>query len=347
MSRIFVGMSGGVDSSAAAWLLREQGHTIEGITFVGLTEQGSRKCCSLEEINAAREVCRFLGIPHHTLDLKDVFRARIVAGFVADYKQGRTPNPCINCNRYVKFGALLEYSLSQGAEAIATGHYARLDDTSGELLIRQGVDQAKDQSYFLAYIQPDHLPFMHFPVGGMVKSQVRAVVDQAGLPLSPSKTESQDICFIKDDYRDFLKGEGVEENPGEFYYQGRPVGQHRGIPFYSYGQRRGLQVSVGQRLFVRDFDHSCNRIILGERPSARVFTVDGLNIFSRHFETAALEVQIRYQSRRTGCRLLRLADSTRVECEQELDIVSPGQLAVFYHGDAVYGSGIIRRVEQE
>ncbi len=347
MANIFVGMSGGVDSSAAAWLLLDQGHRVEGITFVGLLEQGSKKCCSLEEINAARQVCKHLGIPHHTLDLKDVFQARIVSGFVNDYQQGRTPNPCILCNRFIKFGALLEYSLSQGADAIATGHYARLDETSGELLIRQGVDKNKDQSYFLSYIQPDHLPYMRFPVGELDKSAVRAIVDRAGLPLNPHKSESQDICFVKDDYRDFLRGEGVQETPGEFYYNGKPAGTHQGIPFYSYGQRRGLNVSVGHRLFVRDFDHVTNRITLGDKPSARRFVVRDLNIFSRHFDSAELTVQIRYQSRILPCTIQRTDTSARVECADSLEIVSPGQLAVFYHGDLVYGSGVIDSVELE
>ena len=345
MSLIYVGMSGGVDSSAAAWLLKEQGHEIVGVTFVALNEQGSKKCCSLDEINAAREVCAALGVPHKTVNLKDVFEARIIRGFINDYGKGRTPNPCVLCNRYIKFGALLDYSLSQGADAFATGHYARIEEYDGELFVRCALDSQKDQSYFLSYIDPDMLPYVRLPLGDMKKSQTREVILKAGLPISPHKNESQDICFVKDDYRDFLISRGVVESPGEFVLSGQVVGTHRGISFYSFGQRRGLGISAGRRLYVRNFDTDNNRVLLGEKPMSKRFTVRGLNIFSENFCDGTYGIQTRYQSKKSSGQVRLTKDGADVELNEAREIIAPGQLAVMSREGRSYASGFIERVE--
>ncbi len=347
MSHIYVGMSGGVDSSAVAWLLQQQGHSVTGITFVGLVEQGSKKCCSLEEINSARKVCDYLGIGHKTLDLKDIFEAKIVSRFVRDYERGLTPNPCVLCNRHIKFGALLEFALSQGADAFATGHYARIAEVEGELLLRKAHFAPKDQSYFLSFVEKDMLPYMRFPLGDYKKPEVRQIVDDSGMPIKADKAESQDVCFIKDDYRDFLRGAGIEEKEGEFWYNGAKVGKHKGIPFYSYGQRRGLNVALGERAFVREFDQAQNRIILGPKPTARRFTVRDMNIFTDKFVSGAYDVQIRYQSAIIPARVDRTESGASIEMEHPQEIVSPGQIAVFYVGDLIYASGVIECVVNE
>ncbi len=345
MSKVFTGMSGGVDSSVAAWLLKEQGHSVTGVTFTAAFEQGSRKCCSIRDIEDARKVCSFLGIPHRVIDLKDVFQARIISHFVDSYRRGLTPNPCVLCNRHVKFGALLEHALQEGAEFLATGHYASVerDGQTGEFLIRRGKDAAKDQSYFLACVEPEKLPHVILPLGDWTKTDIRKQAEKAGLPVHAHKPESQDICFVKDDYRDFLAAEGVKETPGEFFHNGRAVGIHKGIPFYSYGQRRGLSVALGQRLFVREFDPAANRIVLGEKPYVRDFTVEQPNLFRGDFRGGDYSVQVRYQSEILKCAVSRAEGVLSVSLEKPFGIVAPGQVAAFYDGDNLVAGGVISR----
>lgn len=346
MAHYFVGMSGGVDSSAAAFKLLSEGHRVTGVTFTAAQEEGSKKCCSLEEIQAARHVAEFLGIPHRTLDLRDVFETRVVRPFIDAYTRGLTPNPCVACNRFVKFGAMLDFAISEGADGLATGHYARVSETPDGFGLFRGADLSKDQSYFLSFIEPERLSLIHLPLGGMTKPEVRALVESSGMPISSRKAESQDICFVKDDYRDFLALRGVKERPGEFYYHGTAVGRHRGIPFYSLGQRRGLGIALGERIFVRELQPEEQRIVLGEKPVSVRFTVEPYQRMAPGFTGGRAEVQTRYQSRLSGCTVLEISPSeVRVELDQPQEIVAPGQYAVFYIGDRVVASGMIRSVE--
>ncbi len=344
MAEVFAGMSGGIDSSAAAFLLKEEGHSVTGVTFTAFQEEGYKKCCSIEEITAAKSVCSFLGIPHKIIDVKDVFQAKIIQNFIKSYQAGLTPNPCVLCNRYVKFGALLEYSLSQGAEFFATGHYAGVIKQGGDFLIEKGLDPSKDQSYFLSYIEKNKLPFIKLPLGGYHKKEIRSIVEKAKLPISPHKAESQDICFIKDDYREFLRTQGVIEKEGSFIYQDKKAGIHKGIPFYSFGQRRGLNVAAGERVYIREFDVKNNTIKLGEKPLSKEFNVKKLNIFTDKFIAGRYGVQVRYQSAVIDGDVKIKEDSAHVELDRPHEIITPGQFAVFYKGDFVYASGEIERV---
>lgn len=338
-------MSGGIDSSVAAYLLQKEGYTVTGVTFTAFQEEGYKKCCSIEEITQAKLICKFLGVPHKIIDVKDVFQARVVKAFIDGYKDGKTPNPCVFCNRFVKFGALLEYAIAEGADLFATGHYAKLVETEGELLIGRGSDEAKDQSYFLSFIEQEKLPFIKLPLGGYKKPEIRQIALDAGLPIHPHKSESQDICFIKDDYRDFLELQGVAESPGQFIFHNKPVGKHRGIPFYSYGQRRGLNVAIGERVFIREFDKEKNRILLGDKPLSSRFKIGKINRFSSRFTDGEYMIQVRYQSRFIKGKVEFRDGAAQVELTEPQEIVSPGQFAVFYRADLVFGSGIIESVE--
>ncbi len=341
MQRIFVGMSGGIDSSAAAYLLQEQGFKVTGITFTAFREEGYKKCCSLEDIDSAGKVCRFLGIPHKIIDVKDVFTARVVNYFIRSYRAGLTPNPCILCNRYVKFGAMLEYSLADGADFFATGHYSGISDHNGELLIEKGADASRDQSYFLSYIEKGKLPFIKLPLGNLLKKEIRAITEKSGLPISPQKPESQDICFIKNDYRDFLRDRGVKENKGLFVYNGRKIPGHRGIAFYSLGQRRGLSVAAGERIYIRSFDLHNNEIHLGAKPYSLEFETSGLNVFTGRFIDGDYDILFRYRSKPSKGKVVLNGLKAKVILSEPREIISPGQFAVFYRDNSVFAGGPI------
>ena len=338
-------MSGGIDSSAAAYLLKELGHEVTGVTFTSLKEEGFKKCCSIEEITSARTVCAHLDIPHRILDVKDIFQAKIIKYFIDSYKAGLTPNPCVLCNRFVKFGALLEYGLSEGAEFVATGHYARTQEHEGNIYIRKGADLQKDQSYFISYIEKEKIPYIIFPLGEYNKPEVRDLVRSSGIPIQADKVESQDICFVPGDYRDFLLNRGVRENPGDFIFQGKIVGRHKGIPFYSYGQRRGLNVAAGERIFIERFDLENNRIILGPKPLSKEFAVEKLNVFPESLPEGRYDVTVRYKSSCIKAAVSFYNGLAHVDLDTPCEIISPGQFAVIYQNDLVYASGIIKEVK--
>ncbi|MGL5722441.1 MAG: tRNA 2-thiouridine(34) synthase MnmA [Brevinema sp.] len=343
--KIFVGMSGGVDSTASLKILHDQGHEVEGLTFVGLGETGSRKCCSVEEIGDAKRVCSALGVGHRVLDLKELFKARVRNPFVQSYLNGETPNPCMLCNRFAKFGALVEYAVGEGAEAVAMGHYSGVECHDGEYFFRTGKDKAKDQSYFLAMIEPDLLPYLMFPLADKTKAEIREIVAESGLPIRSDKSESQDICFVPDDYRDYLRSEGIPETKGAMIMDGKPVGNHSGVAFYALGQRRGIG-AYGQKTYVRGIDAQHNTIVLGEKPRSKRFLVDGMNVFSQKFGDGLWLVQTRYRSSRGTATISNFNGlSCSVELDEAQDIVSPGQYAVFYKNELVYAAGRITKTE--
>ncbi|OHD55489.1 MAG: tRNA 2-thiouridine(34) synthase MnmA [Spirochaetes bacterium GWF1_51_8] len=353
MPKVFVGMSGGVDSSTAAYLLQKDGYSVEGVTFDTGFCLRCQRCRHIEfEVSKsglpgadeAMHVCRHLGIPHHIVRLGHEFQSKVVRYFIDSYLIGFTPNPCVMCNRYIKFGALLDYALSRGADFLATGHYVRTAVHNGSTLIRRGNDPLKDQSYFLAYVEPAKLGKVLFPLGEMNKPQVRDTASDAGLPVPPPSGESQDICFVQGDYRDFLRQNGVTGTPGDFILDGKVIGRHTGIPFYSFGQRRGHGVAVGKRVFVRGFDTEKNQVLLGDIPAAREFTAGKLNIFTPEFTDGRYEIQVRYQSKIAHGSVRLENGAAHVMLDEAHEIVAPGQFAVFYKGDYIYAAGQIERV---
>ncbi|MGL4394369.1 MAG: tRNA 2-thiouridine(34) synthase MnmA [Brevinema sp.] len=353
---VFVGMSGGIDSSATVLLLQQQGYEVTGVTFVGLggeqkqlqTGRGafigkpSRKCCSSEEVIVAKNVCYHLGIKHITLDLAEVFKEKVRDPFTQSYLAGETPNPCMLCNRYVKLGALVDFARDNGADYVAMGHYTGVEEVDGEHLLKAGKDAQKDQSYFLALLKPEILSFLLFPLAEKEKSEIREIVAQSTIPINGNKSESQDVCFIDDDYRDYLRKDGVKEHKGSMIFKDKVIGEHEGVAFYALGQRRGLGVALGQKVFVREIDAEKNTLVLGNKPQSTTFLVSEFNIFSEKFGEGDWDVQIRYRSKRINGKVRFLSENlAEVTLSDPQEIVTPGQFAVFYKNDYIYAAGKI------
>lgn len=342
---VLAGMSGGVDSSATALLLQEQGFTVAGATL-RLHENGPN-----DALRDAQSVCNTLGIAHHTIDLRADFRAQVIEPFAQSYARGETPNPCIECNRNVKFWGLWRAAQQLGLEAIATGHYvrSRWDAPSGRWQLLRALDSAKDQSYVLYVLPQQLLARLHFPLGCLTKPQVRALAAQRGLA-SAKRGDSQDICFIPTgDYVGFLTGEmGLCPVPGDFVDPaGNRLGSHAGQLCYTLGQRRGLGVSADRRLFVVQKREAQNQIVLGDEPLLyeRRMPVAGLNWVSCAAPTAPLRAQVKSRYRQQAQpALLHPLENGRLLVEFDLPqrALTPGQAAVFYDGDVVLGGGIIR-----
>jgi tRNA-specific 2-thiouridylase len=350
-------MSGGVDSSVAAALLREAGREVIGLTMnlFGLpravcASEELRSCCGASARRDAGAVAAALGIPFYTADFRRTFEKAVIEDFVAEYARGRTPNPCLRCNRFVKFGPLLRRAGRLGATAVATGHYARVerDAGSGRWLLRKGLDPDKDQSYFLFPLTQAVLARTLFPVGSLRKPEVRALAEKWGLPVA-HKPESQEICFVPDDdYAGFLRARAPEAfRPGAIFdLAGRPLGRHAGIAHYTIGQRKGLGIAAPRPLYVVGIDAAANRITAG--PNEALFR-RSLIVEDLHWVGIAglaaprpASVKIRYRHAEAKA-VLHPEDGGRiaVEFERPQRAVTPGQAAVFYEGDVVLGGGTI------
>jgi len=340
--RIAVGLSGGVDSAVAAALLAEAGHEVVGLT---LKVWDRSRCCSLEDVGDARRVARHLGIPFYVLDAHGIFEAEVVAPFVAEYAEGRTPNPCVRCNRRIKFDWLWERARKLGCEAVATGHYARLEGAGSDRRLRRGVDRGKDQSYFLVPEAAAVLDRLVFPLGGMDKEAVRRAAAERGLPVA-HKSESQDVCFLPDGDLGAFLGERLGSLPGDIVdRQGHRLGRHQGLHAYTVGQRRGLGVSAREPLHVVAKDVAANRLVVGPRdallaPGLRTGTPVWLvTPLAREFDCA---VQIRSTAAAVPARVSISAEGgASVAFATPQFGVAPGQLAVFYEGDVVLGGAWI------
>jgi tRNA-specific 2-thiouridylase len=336
-------MSGGVDSSVAAWLLREQGYAVTALTMWNWSPAVPAQ--------AARVACH-LGLEHLVLDLRREFRQAVVDYFVRSYQEGLTPNPCVACNEQVKFGLLLEKALEVGCERVASGHYARTwwDEQRGRYLLARGRDRRKDQSYFLYRLRQEQLARLLLPLGDLTKEEVRQLAVQQRIPAAGG--ESQEVCFIAGDYRDFLREAGVRARPGDIVDgRGRVLGRHQGLPFYTVGQRRGLGVAAGQPLYVVELDVAGNRLVVGtEAELHRSCMVARANNFvavaGLDGETEAL-VQVRYRARPAPALLKAHAETVEVCFRQGQRAICPGQSAVYYQEDLVLGGGIIERVCRE
>lgn len=346
--RVAVAMSGGVDSAAAALLLQQAGYEVWGVTLRLQSCAGAVEAAEAE-IDAARRAAEALGIPHRVLDLRERFRSAVMDRFVSEYLAGRTPNPCVDCNREIKFGALLDWVLEQGADYLSTGHYARVDRAgeNGRWRLLRGTDRRKDQSYVLYQLNQRQLSHLLLPLGSYDKPAIRSLVENRGLS-NARKADSQDICFIPDgDYAAFLARSGAELVPGDFVDQtGRVLGRHKGLPCYTPGQRKGLGVSAGEPVYVLRKEAASNRIILG--PDSALYTteltaerVNWLSVPPPE-GPMAVTAKTRYTQREAAATAELLPDGRlRVIFQEPQRAVTAGQAVVLYVGDAVAGGGTI------
>lgn len=357
-SRILVAMSGGVDSSVAAALLVEAGHDVVGITLrlrpCG-TALDTGSCCGLGELDSARAVADLLGISHYVWDVADIFEAEVLRPSWQDYDAGRTPNPCIQCNARVKLPALCERAPALGAQAVATGHYARVvTDSLGQVSLHRGVDPGKDQSYFLYRIHEAHrsapLSMVRFPLGELTKVQVRTQAIRLGLPCA-ARPESQDACFVSEDgsFAEALRQRfGAPIRPGPLLApDGREVGRHEGIHRFTLGQRRGTGVALGQRAYVAAIDPGTAWVTLATDPAH--LKVSGLEVAQVLWHGPpppvpwTCGVQVRYRSQAVEATLVARDNArARLRFTTPQAAVTPGQAAVFYQGDRVAGGGPIQ-----
>ena len=356
--KVVVGMSGGVDSSVAALLLKEQGYDVIGVTMQIWQDENSCRiqenggCCGASAVEDARRVAQVLGIPYYVMNFKDVFQREVIDIFTEEYLCGRTPNPCILCNRRVKWEALLQRSLELGATYIATGHYARiLKLPNGRYCIRNSVTAAKDQTYALYNLTQNQLAHTLMPVGEYEKTTIREIAAKAGLPVA-NKPDSQEICFVPgDDYAAFIDRTAGERVPGAGNFvtrDGMILGRHKGITHYTIGQRRGLELPMGRRVFVTEIRPETNEVVIGENEELFVDRVecDKLNFMSIEDlkEPMRVKAKIRYNHGGEYCTIEKVGEDL-VECRFEAKVraATPGQAVVFYDGDHVLGGGTILR----
>ena len=350
-TRVVVAMSGGVDSSLAAALLVEQGHEVIGIMMRLWAEEGAvNRCCSPKAVEDARRVCQILDIPFYLVNCEREFKTRVLDYFVREYARGRTPNPCLACNRHIKFGSLLKRALALGARHLATGHYARVQRVDGGYQLLKGVDRRKDQSYFLYMLGQEELAHLLFPLGGYTKGEVRTLARERGLPVA-EKAESQDLCFTSD-YRSFLQLHAPEAiRSGRILdTNGRVLGEHKGLPLYTIGQRKGLGIAAPEALYVLKIEVSQNEIVVGTRAELgkRDLIAEGVSFVSGRAPEGASEVtaKIRREGTETSAILTSL-DKDRIDLvfAKPLRDITPGQGVVFYQDEIVLGGGIIASLD--
>ncbi len=342
VGRVAVAMSGGVDSAVA--LLKSLPNAI-GVTLrLWLDPDGpdaERACCSPDAVLAARATCHSLGVPHVTLDLREEFRRSVVEPFVRGYERGETPNPCIHCNGGFRFARLLAFAHRAGADTLVTGHYARIAQHRGRLLLARGLDPVKDQSYMLARVDPAKLDRISFPLGAQTKAETRAEAERAGLAAA-GRGESQEACFLAgDDYRSFLERRGLEAQEGSIVDQdGQEIGRHSGYWRFTPGQRKGLGVSAQQPLYAIRSDASTNTVVVGRREALARTTIDAAGRLYVPVDRA--HAKLRYRSEAVPARIHQQEGGFRLELDQPAYGVAPGQAAVLYEDDVVVGAGLIQ-----
>lgn len=354
--KVVVGMSGGVDSSVAALILKEQGYDVIGVTmqiwqdedYCDMSENGG--CCGLSAVDDARRVAETIGIPYYVMNFKEEFKKTVIDYFVAEYLRGRTPNPCIACNRYVKWEALLHRCLGIGADYIATGHYGNIKKLpNGRFAVTKSASLNKDQSYVLYNLTQEELSHTLFPISTMEKDEVRKIAERAGLPVAHKK-DSQDICFIKDgDYASFIEEQtGVKSGPGDFVdSKGNVLGRHAGIIHYTVGQRKGLGIAFGEPRYVIRLDVPKNQVVLGtlDELMTKEVLFDDINYMSVSDINEPVKVtgKVRYSAKDVPCTLYPAKDGVmNAVFEEPVRAATPGQAAVFYKdGCIVCGGSII------
>ncbi|TGK09977.1 tRNA 2-thiouridine(34) synthase MnmA [Leptospira fletcheri] len=355
--KIIVAMSGGVDSAVTAGLLMEQGYEVIGVNLrtweyeAPACDTTKKSCCSPEDIRDARDVGLSLNIPFYVIKMEKLFQEKVIDRFVNDYREGKTPNPCVECNTFVKFGALFEKAKALGIEKIATGHYSNVVEIDGRYAISDAADHNKNQAYYLYGLSQENLRNVIFPLGGMTKPQVREIARRMGLPVA-EKAESQEICFIpENDYRKFLTRKNVEFTPGFFKLRdGRIVGKHSGKENFTIGQRKGLGIAWKNPLYVISIEDD-GTVVLGEDRETFVesFVVEDLNFQAwnpmQEGQAEECRIQVRYRSKAIAAKAVKEGDVLRIFPLEDLKGVAPGQSAVFYpkEGNYLLAGGIIRK----
>ena len=346
-ARVVVAMSGGVDSSVAAAVLVDQGYDVIGV-MMRLWSEGENRCCTPQAVDDARHVAAQLGIPFYLVNYEAEFQACVVDRFVAEYSRGRTPNPCLVCNRHIRWGQLLRHTQTLGADYLATGHYAQVDQPARLFRLRMGTDRHKDQSYVLYSLGQAELRHTLFPLGAYTKSQVRAMARHKGLPVA-GREESMELCFVPDDdYRRFLRDRAPQAFcPGPILdTSGREIGRHQGLAAYTIGQRRRLRIAAHEPLYVIRLDLEANAVIVGpaHELGRRTLLATDVNYVTEEPPLGPLEVQakIRYKASLAEATWTPLEDGRAVvEFDTPLRDITPGQAVVAYRGDVVLGGGII------
>ena len=357
--KILVAMSGGIDSSVASVMLHEEGYEVVGITMKtwDYASSGSSKketgCCSLDSMNDARAIAVAKGFPHYILDIRSEFGDFVIDNFVDEYLAGRTPNPCVLCNTHIKWEALLKRADMLNCEYIATGHYAKVREQNGRYVVSKAIDDSKDQSYVLWGLSQDCLSRTKFPLGKFHKKEIKQMAVAMGFEELAKKSESYEICFVPDnDYRAFLKNkiENLEEKVADGSFvtaDGKIIGKHKGYPFYTIGQRKGLEVAVGTPLYVTEIVPETNTVILGTFDDLKKQEMSVRNINLIKYESIENEMEaltkIRYKDSGTMSTIKQEGNKMKVTFHNSVTAVAPGQSAVFYEGEDVIGGGFIEK----
>ena len=353
MAKVVVAMSGGVDSSVAAALLKEEGHELVGMMLRLWSQPGKESenaCCTLESVSLAERVARQLDIPFHTVDAKSAFRETVVEYFIQSYARAETPNPCLMCNRHIRWGVLREAALSLGADFIASGHYVRTKKgANGNVQLLRGVDRGKDQAYVLHVLTQTQLSQSLFPVGGFPKTEIRQIARKYHLPVA-DKADSQDLCFLSGgDYRDFLREYAPQTTQsGEIVTRdGKVLGEHQGLAYYTIGQRKGLGIAAPYPLYVLGKKHARNQLVVGQKEElgSEKAHIDEINWISGIAPRTPFraEVKIRYTAQEAWAEIKPMnGNQAQITFDAPQRDITPGQAAVFYDGEVCLGGGTIR-----
>ena len=350
-------MSGGIDSSVSAILLKQQNFEIIGMTFRSYDAiskacmEKETGCCSIDSIFEAKQLADDFGFPHHILDTRKLFENTVISDFISQYITGFTPNPCVLCNKIIKWGKMLEESNKYNCDYLATGHYAQIACENGRYFLRKAVDKSKDQSYFLWTLTQDNLKKTVFPLGNLTKAQVRNIARENNYIKLSEKRESQEICFItNDDYRSFLREKisdiDIKIGKGNFVdINGKILGKHKGFPFYTIGQRKGLEIALGYPAYVLDIDANTNTITLGKRDEllSKEMWIGNVNLmkYENLDRNMDLTCKIRFNNDGEKCKLQHIGDKIKIDFENPVSAITPGQSAVIYEGDDLVCGGVI------